>query len=52
MVMMMEGRMITLISQERLNANCQHKQTRTNHPDPDPLVNVQGWETGAADFLR
>ena len=22
------------------------------HPDPEPLVNVQGWETGAADFLR
>ena len=22
------------------------------HPDPEPLVNVQGWEMGAADFFR
>ena len=22
------------------------------HPDPEPLVHVQGWETRAADFLR
>ena len=22
------------------------------HPDPEPLLNVQGWETGAADFFE
>ena len=43
--------------QDIFSCKCTHFQSfgepfRTAHPDPEPLVHVQGWETRAADFLR